>query len=203
MTFDLPILNDEDWKSLYRNSGVTGWLIRLRKKSTVRNKVLGYFAVEMISPKPGSETIFRIQSSKTASLGVYYAASSISSRLDHLPCPAFDHRLLIDEIEVSKSPVGKVLWATSPSDQQTINAKVDLISYSAITINGGMSLMGDYYVDLALYNPKTKNRMSSYMELANFVSVKKEKTKIIKGCENYVVPDQEDQNSVKKFKFGS
>lgn len=203
ISFELPKLGDSEWKSLHNNNGVSGWLIRLRKKSNMRNEILGYFAVEMISPKPGSEFLYRVSSSDKASIGINYAASSISTRLDHLPCPAFDHRILIDEIEVTHRPVGRKLWVTSPADERTIGAKVNLISYSAVSVNGGMSLIGEYYIDLALYNPKQKLKKSSYIELANHVSLTKEENVVIKGCENFQVPDVEDHNPVKKFKFGN
>lgn len=203
MYFELPKLSDEAWKSLYENEAINGWLIRLRRKNNLRNEVMGYYAVEMISPKPESKSIYRIQGTKEASLGVYYAASSISSRLDHLPCPAFDHRFWLDDIEVTDRPVGERLWVTNPVDEITMRPKVTVISYSAVTINGGMSLKGEYYIDLALYNTFTKKKKTSLIELANHVSVQKEEERVIKGCENYVVPDKGDQDPIKKFKFGN
>ncbi len=203
MHFDLPILSDSAWKSLYVDETINGWLIRLRRKSNLRNEILGYYSIEMISPKPGSKSIYRIQGTKQSSLGINYAASSISSRLDQLPCPAFDHSLWLEDFEVVDSPVGQRMWVTNPVDEQRMAPKVIPISYSAVTVNGGMSLIGDYYIDLALYNTATKRKKTAFLELANYVSVKEEEDRTVKGCENYVVPNKGDQDPVKKFKFGN
>ncbi|MCF8060530.1 MAG: hypothetical protein K9K67_14610 [Bacteriovoracaceae bacterium] len=202
LSFDLPVLEDDDLKTLYKNRGANGWLIRLRRKTGIRNENLGYFAVEVISPKPGSESIYRYSSSKKGSVGVYYAASSVSTRLDQLPCPAFDHRLVIEEADVESSNVGELLWVSSSSESSNVSAKVHLISYSPITVNGGMELKGDYYIDIALYNTSSKERMTSFLQISNFIAVKKEEEVSVKGCSNYIVPNKGDARGNKKFKFG-
>lgn len=202
LSFDIPVLDEAHLKTLYKERGANGWLVRLRRKSGLRNENMGYFAMEVISPKPGSETSFRYSSSKKASIGIYYAASSVSTRLDQLPCPAFGHRLIIEDADVVKSNVGELLWASSSSESYDVSAKVQLISYSPITFNGGMELKGDYYIDLALYNTQSKQRLSSYLQISNYGAIKKEEIVSVKGCENYIVPNKGEHSPRKKFKFG-
>lgn len=176
--------------------------MRLRRKTPNRNEVMGYLGMEMISLKPGTKDSFRFSTSKKGSVGVYYAASSISTRLDSLPCPALNHRLLIDDGEVVSDNSQEKLWAASPVDRKTMSAKVHQISYSPITLNGGMSLIGDYYIDLAMYNTNTKIRSSAWLPISNYLAIKKEEEIVIKGCENFVVPDRGSGDPVKKFHFG-
>lgn len=202
MSFDLPVLDDSAWKTLIEERDANGWLIRLRRKSGTRNERMGYLAVEMVSPKSGSKGVYRYNTSRKASVGVYYAASSVSTRLDRLPCPAFNHRYLIDEYGVESNNLGERLWASSSADSQRVSAKVEMISYSPITINGGMELSGDYHIDLALYNTKTKQRLSSYLEISHFARVEKEKSVSVKGCEGFTVPPKRKEGPRDKFKFG-
>lgn len=163
---------------------------------------MGYMAMEMISVKPGTKDTFRYSTSTRGSVGVYYAASSISTRLDNLPCPALDHRLVIEDSDLIDNKNQNNLWVTSAVDKKQLTAKVQMISYSPITLNGGMSLKGEYYIDLALYNTATKYRVTSWVTVSNYVSVAKEENVVIKGCENYIVPDKGAEDGVKKFKFG-
>lgn len=202
LTFEVPDLNEREWQSIFEHNEANGWIIRLRKKYTTRNEVMGFMAMEMISLKPGTEKRFRVSKSRKGSVGVYYAASSISTRLDSLPCPALNHRLLIDSSEVINESRREKLWVTSAVDKKLMSAKVQLISYSPITLNGGMSLKGDYFIDLALYNTTTRYRVSGWVPIANYVSIQKEEDVAVKGCENYVVPTKGTEDPTKKFKFG-
>ena len=83
-----------------------------------------------------------------------------------------------------------------------VNRKVELISYSPVTVNGGMELKGDYSIELAFYNQKSKRRLSSFVELEKVVSLDKEEVVAVEGCENYIVPERGKGDSIKKFKFG-
>jgi hypothetical protein len=202
MSFEIPTMDNSAWQTLFKERGANGWLIRLRRKTGTRNERMGYFAMEMVSPKPGVSDVYRYSSSRKASVGIYYAASSVSTRLDRLPCPAFGHRYLIDSFGVEDNNLGERLWVSSSADSTRVTAKVQLISYSPITINGGMELSGDYFIDLALYNTQSKQRLSSYLEISNFARVKKEVTVPVKGCEGFTVPDKGQYNPREKFKFG-
>lgn len=202
LSFELPIVEEEGLKTLYKKQNVDAWLIRLRRRQGIRSQTMAYFSMNLVSPKPGSAKL-RYQSPKKGSVGIYYAASSISTRLDSLPCPALEHRLYLDEADIETVSKGEQMWVVSSSEETTISAKVDLISYSPLTVNGGMSLKGEYYIDLAFYNSGEKKRMSTFMPLADRVEVTNESSVSVKGCENYVVPDKDSGDPVKKFKFGS
>jgi len=156
----------------------------------------------LVSPHPDSSEDLRLVSPRKGSIGVYYAASSISTRLDSLPCPALEHSLYIEDAELVDQREKDNLWVVSAGENTPIRAKVELISYSPITVNGGMNLLGDYAIELAFYNIDSKRRLSSFVSLPGKIEIKKEEIVVIKGCENYVVPNKGDRSATDKFKFG-
>ncbi len=201
LSFELPIVEEEGLKILYEKKNVDAWLIRLRRRQGIRNETMSYFSLNLVSQKPGS-TKLRFQSPNKGSVGVYYAASSLSTRLDTLPCPALEHRLFLKESSIESVNKGEQMWMISSAEESHISAKVNLISYSPLTVNGGMSLMGEYFVDLAFYNSKEKMRVSAFLPLADKVQVNEEAFVKVKGCENFVVPEKGSGDPVKKFNFG-
>jgi len=203
LSFELPLLSDEALKVLYEKKNIDSWLIRLKRKQGLHSEILGYYSMTMISPDPRHSSRLRFRSPKKASIGINYAASSISMRLSELPCPALNHRLLIDDYEVKNKGTNKQSWVVSGVDDYYVSPKVTMISYSPITVNGGMKLKGDYSVELAFYNQKLKRRLSSFVTLMNIASVEKEAEVTVKGCENYIVPNREEGegNPVQRFKF--
>lgn len=202
LSFELPLVEEEGLRVLYEEKGVDAWLIRLRRKQGLRNEIMAYFSMNLVSSKPGGSSKLRFQSPRKGSIGIYYAASSISTRLDSLPCPALGHRLYLDEAGIEKVGRGQQMWVVSSAEESSISAKVGLISYSPLTVNGGMSLKGEYFIDLAFYNSLGKKRMSSFLPLNDKGQVGKEEFVNVKGCENYVVPSKGSGDPVKNFRFG-
>ncbi len=201
-SFEMPQIDDDALELLYDKKKIDAWLIKLERKQGLHTEILGYYSMMLVSPDPRNSSHLRFSSPKKGSIGVNYAASSISMRLNELPCPALNHRLLIDDYEIKKSGLSKQEWVVSGADDYYVPAKVTMISYSPVTVNGGMELKGDYSVEIAFYNQKLKRRLSSFVPLVNAARVEKEIEVAVKGCENYVVPDREKgDDPVKKFKF--
>ncbi len=202
-SFELPQIDNDALELLYEKKKIDAWLIKLERKEGLRTEILGYYSMMLVSPDPRNPNNLRFSSPKKGSIGVNYAASSISMRLSELPCPALNHRLLIDEHDLKSMGPSKQEWVVSGADDYYVPAKVTMISYSPVTVNGGMELKGDYTVEIAFYNQKLKRRLSSFVALVNAASVEKEIEVAVKGCENYVVPERqrEGEDPVKKFKF--
>lgn len=202
ITFEVPPLNKDEWVSLYNNHKVNGWIARIRKKTLTSNKIMGYLTMEMISKRENRGNSFSVSKSEKGSVGINYAASSMSTRLSDLPCPAFNHRLLISDHRIVPEKNGSLLWMTSSADTKYMSVKTNLISYSPITLNGGMSLKGHYFVDLALFNTNSKYRKSSWITINDYVAIEKEENVSINGCANYLIPDREQNKKRNKFRFG-
>ena len=201
-SFNLPQISDEALEVLYKQKHIDSWLIKLERKQGLRTEILGYYSMMLVSPDPRNVDKLRFNSPKKGSLGVNYAASSISMRLNELPCPALNHRLLIEDFGLKSTGTVSQKWVVSGVDDHNVSAKVSVISYSPITVNGGMKLKGEYRVELAFYNQKLKRRLSGFNALAKAATIDKEVEVAVKGCENYIVPARGSEDTTKNFKFG-
>jgi hypothetical protein len=200
----IPQLKKDDMEKLYREKGIDSWLIRVKRRASTSSRTMGYFTVQFAFENQKSHGEIRFNQSNSASLGINYAASSLSTRLDNIPCPALDHRLKINNVEVVKSNTGrKKLFSVTLAETESIRAKVHPIAYSPVTVNGGMQLTGEYLAEAALYRIGKKERASSYVELDDYAKVGREETTVIRGCKGYRIPERSDKddNLIKKFKF--
>ena len=200
-SFDLPMIEDDALELLFKEKGINAWLIKLERKQGLRSETLGYYSMLLVSPDPRSPENLRFNSPRKGSLGVNYAASSISMRLNELPCPALNHRLLIDDYGLKENSVPRQQWVVSGADDYYVPSKVTMISYSPIEVNGGMQLKGEYFVEIAFYNHKLKRRLSPFVALEKVAAIDKEVEVAVKGCENYIVPERGKDDVIDKFKF--
>ena len=202
--FGLPQLNTEDMKKLYKEKGIDSWIVKVKRRASTSSRTIGYFAVQFAFENPKEPGEIRFAQSGSASVGIYYAASSLSTRLDNIPCPALDHRLKINEVVVEKSKtVQSKLFSITSAETESIRAKVHAIAYSPVTVNGGMNLTGEYIAEIALYRLGKKEKASSYIVLDDYARIGREQTTVIRGCKGYRIPERSDKddNLMKKFKF--
>jgi len=196
-----PQLETDDIEDLVNNRGADSWLIRVRRRNMGRSEVLGFLYVPIVLPGTKESGQMRIKQTKGGFFSVYYAAAALSSRFEKFDCPAFDHDKWIEEIKIEKENGPGSVIATSPSEMETISARVEAFSYSPITLNGGRSLSGEYIIDLALYNQSEKRKMSNYLELEDRVIVSNEVSVPLEGCTGFKIPPKEEEKS-QPFKFG-
>lgn len=202
--FGLPQLSADDMKKLYDKKGIDSWIVRVKRRASTSSRTMGYFAVQFAFENPKEPGKMRYVQSGTASVGIYYAASSLSTRLDNIPCPALDHRLKINDVVVEESKTGQSkLFSITSGETESIRAKVHAIAYSPVTVNGGMNLTGEYLAEIALYRLGKKEKASSYITLDDYARVGREQTTVIRGCKGYRIPERSDKddNLMKKFKF--
>lgn len=63
------------------------------------------------------------------------------------------------------------------------NEKSNLVELTPTAFNGGHSLVGNYYVEIAPYNSKKKQIYSSFERIPMHISVSEEETVSVKSCE--------------------
>lgn len=197
LSFELPKLSEKARAQLFDEMKIDSWLIRVRQN----DKAIAYAGMQFISQMPGSNSFFRFTKTSRGSIGINYAASSLSTRLDRVPCPVLDHRLFIERAKVVNSKRSVRVSVTS-SESSTPPGKVEMISFSPVTVNGGMNLVGVYQIEIALYNSKEKKVMSQFSEISNTLNIEREKRVTVKGCEGYNLPPKTDSDPMKEFKFG-
>jgi hypothetical protein len=198
--FELPLLKDEGMEKLYKK-GIDSFVIRMKRRTLGRVETMGYYSLEFASPHPRSPKEIRFKRNKVGSLGVNFAAGSISERLNRLSCPAFNHRLRLKTFEVKRDREFGQLWSIGSMENRRISAKVTPIAYTPIVINGGMGLTGEYFVEVAFYSQKTHEKRSNFVRLYDSANVGKSEAVYIKGCSNAAAPNRGSEDPVDKFKF--
>jgi hypothetical protein len=200
----LPQLKSEHIDTLLRETDINSWLIVLRKKTLTKNKILNRSYVPMIVPGTTKSKIkSRMKQMKFGYIRVYYPAAALSNRFENFPCPAFKHSLIITDANVQKMSDALSPITISPSQRSRINQKVNKFEYNAKKVNGGNYLVGNYEVEIALYNFENKMIYSNFYGLSQRARILKEKSVTISGCENFVIPDTPPpSDGIKQFKFG-
>lgn len=203
MKIDFPRLQIGDIEDLVKKVDIDSWLVRVHKQTGYGSDILGHFYIPMI--KPGSSTSsLRVSQMEYGMVNIYYAAASVSPRFENFACPAFNHQLYLDDDDVDLEETDYLTQImVNPSDSALIQAKLNTFGYQPTTLNAGMSLVGSYFVDVALFDSRAKTRRSSFLRLPQTVRVKLERTHPISGCTDVVVPEKkEDTRSYHDFKFG-
>lgn len=200
---DFPRLRIDDIEDLVTKTDLDSWIVRVHQQTGYGSNILGHFYIPMIKPGSTSSSL-RVSQMEYGMVNIYYAASSVSPRFENLNCPPFNHQLYIDDddLEIDETDfLTKVM--VNPSDFSLVQAKLDTFGYQPTTLNAGMSLVGSYFVDVALYDSRSKMRRSSYLRLPQTVRVKLERTRPVSGCAGAQIPaKQEDTRSFRDFKFG-
>ena len=200
--FTFPLLEKDHLRELLELHDVNAWIIKIVKLGFSRARPIGYMYVPLSVPTPQRK--YSYKQIKTGTFSIVYAAASISTRFEKFPCPAFDHRLIIEDFEIKdKKTFGEKVISVTPTQQGKINAKISKFSYSTYKINGGTSIKGDYGVEIALFDSIKKRRKSNFVNFPQVVRVLSEKKKSITGCAGYKIPDRpRESGGVKAFKFG-
>ena len=107
---DLPQLSSSDKMLLYNEREVDSWLIRLvRYKRSGAFEPLGEIYAPLIRKKfRGGAT--NASSLRNVFFRIVYAAIAPAKRFESFVCPAFDHNLYIDEMNIEKSTNNSALF---------------------------------------------------------------------------------------------
>ncbi|MCK5882315.1 MAG: hypothetical protein KAG61_01395 [Bacteriovoracaceae bacterium] len=201
-----PALEMESVRDLNKKMKVDSWLVRIHKRSNYGSKILGYFFVPMIAP--GSDvysTSFRVRQIEYGVVNIYYAAAGHTPRFENLKCPPFNHQFRIEDKDIVIQKSNKLTkMMVGPSEYSYIRRKIESFGYRPTTINAGMSLIGTYFADVALFDSKNKVKRSSYLQLPESVRVKLERTSPVPGCTDFEVTPRRPgkEKSYKDFRFG-
>lgn len=189
---DLPQLKKNDLKYLLEERGVDSWYLQLHRRGASRTEVLHRTVV------PLSQSVGQV---KTALFPIHYSASAISMRMAESPCPNFSHRYLIEGVSTKSQPVGLQTLTISPVNEAYVGGGYVKAEIRPSSINGGARLIGDYRLEIALFDSKSNRRKSNFMIMNDVVNVARETIIDIRGCEGFQMPDAPKQD-MKEFRFG-
>lgn len=201
-SIQFPQFDRESLDRLITDFGVNSWLVRVRRRAYSVNTTVGYMYIPLVVPGTQAENKFRRHQIKGGVFSLFYSAAAVSKRFENFECPAFNHDRLITEANISKSSDKNEVLYNGVTDNVIVQAPVTEFNYAGNILNAGETLVGDYDVDLALYNHKFKERKSNFVTLNSYVSVKRESRITINGCEGFKIPPkEEDVDRAKLFRW--
>lgn len=174
---DLPKLKKDDLMFLSEQKNVDSWIVRVIAKRNSETQDLGSL-YSIFQPRHSSRT-----SSSTASkvaIKIYYAAGYASERFRSFKCPAFGHDKKIDEMFIAgNDDEFEIHLAQSTS----YGEKSQLVDLNPSAFNGGNSLVGEYWLEIAPYDSKNKMIHGPFKRIPRHVVVKKETIVPVKSCD--------------------
>lgn len=201
LSFSLPNIEDKDLIDIAKDTGADHWLVRMRRSRANRQEDVGAIQIPLFHQpvnfkKPlGKTTRFE--------LDLVYVAAYIISRFDAKTCPMVNHKKKITSVVVKDQPVLTETFSVSRINRKTYLRKVDSSGFTQHKFNGGQKLFGQYSLEIAFYNSKTKKVVSNYVSYPQHIFVEREKAVSLPKCQ----PDKSSEGKstedlIKEFRFG-
>lgn len=173
---ELPKVKKDDLDFLLSEKGIDSWILRLIVGRSSGNQDLGSLYAPF-RPKKHSRSIQN--SIKSVTMKVFYASAYASQRFRNFNCPAFGHSKKITSMDIEGENEEFTLKVSSTSPY---NEKSQLVELTPSSFNGGNSLEGNYYIEIAFYNSKDKTIHSAFKRIPMYVAVKGEENVTVKSC---------------------
>jgi len=172
LSVSVPIVSEDAKKVLYKKHGIDSWVFRFNRKRRGRVDPIGhvFYHFNNIST-----------STKAFPLNIYYHAASISHRFRYFHCPAFDHRFHLPDVNLSKREITlqeDIFVRAMPK----VKSKVNRLGFTPLVVTAGRSMLGEYQVDFALYNSKTKQRFSMWFPVDKMLYINRELRRTVASC---------------------
>ncbi|MBT3237061.1 MAG: hypothetical protein HN353_13980 [Bdellovibrionales bacterium] len=195
---DVPTMSKSDVLLLHKRFSIDAWLIRIRRRGDYSSGgVEGYYFVPLV--RNDHVRGLKVQSISSSKFKVYYASAYMSRRFENFFCPAFHHRFYLTDVLIKDDRIKqRQRFNIFKSDIYQVQGKVEPFNMTAFKLNGGNSLIGRYQVDLAFYNTIEKRRKSNYLPFQEFLEVKDERRREVKGCANFKIPSKAESYDVLK-----
>lgn len=177
---EMPKLKSEDLDFLSEIRGIDAWIIRVISLKGSEQQDLGSLYTNF---RPSRKS--RVESgsaAKTVSVKIYYAAAYASERLRNSRCPSFNHDKKIASMEI----VGEDSTFSIPIGSGIpYGERSQLIELSPSSFNAGNSLEGKYYLEIAAYNSRKKEIVSTFKRLPKYILISSEEKVLIESCIGY------------------
>ena len=177
MVLALPKIDSDDVMFLQTTYGVDAWLVKIIQSNALSSHME---LVTIYAP-------FRVRQSgraggllmKSLSFNFTYAAAAISERFRRFNCPAFSHDKRLDKWEIvgEEKPIEILVRPEARFDE-----RLKLSELVPTTLNVGNTMVGDYYIEVALFNTAQKQTYSSFQRLPFHLKVLSEDSIVVDGC---------------------
>ncbi len=178
ITFNIamPQVAQDDLDYLIDERDVDSWIIRVIAYKNSEKQDLGSL-YSLFRPRKLSRT--STGAATTVALKIYYAAAYASERFRNAKCPPLGHNKKIKamRIEDSKEP-----FSLSIEGAQSYMEKSQLIELTPSSFNGGMTLQGEYWFEIAPYNSKKKMIHAPFKKIPGSIIISEEESVAVPSC---------------------
>lgn len=175
---DMPKIRQDDLNYLEENRNVDAWILRLIVNRGSETQDLGSLYT-LFNPRKVARGA-QAGAASSVTLKVFYAAAYASERFRSFKCPALGHNKKISSMKISGSNDD---FSLTLSQALPYNEKSHLVELTPSAFNGGNSLMGEYYVEIAAYDSKKKLIHSAFKRLPMNITVSGEDSVRVKSCD--------------------
>ncbi len=193
----LPDLSNSELKSLHSDFGMDSWVIKVNRVQSGNRQLIGYFYVPLVYQKADG---ISLRSVTSGVIQILYNDAAPSKRFSEFPCPAFGHSYRIGDTTLDTSEESTV--TATKGRKRPLNAKIDKLEFGALGFNGGKSLQGIYWTEIALFDSARGETLSDFSPLGGKLAINSEKSVAIKGCSDFAIPKRDEDGGVNEFKFG-
>lgn len=175
---DMPNIKQDDLDYLTETYGVDAWILRIIAQRGSETQDLGSLYTPFQTKKiiRGSH---KTGAPSNVSFKVYYAAAYASERFRTFSCPAFGHNLKIDSMSINGDDSE---FSLSITQSMPYPERSQLVELSPSAFNGGNSLKGEYFIEIAPYNSEKKVILASFKRLPQSIVISSEEKKNISSC---------------------
>ncbi len=174
----LPILEESDLEAIERNYDIDSWLVKVIHKTKLGQR---HHLATILAPfRSRMQTSFSVNQTKSIAFSLTYAAWATSERFRKFQCPAFSHRFRLQNFSVEDS---EALMEFNISKIGKFSESYSVTELVPPKITIAQSMVGDFYLEAALFNSKTKTLYTSFQQLPTYLVVREEKVVSVSGCE--------------------
>lgn len=192
-----PILSESELKSLNKEYNMDSWLLRINRVQNGNRQVLGHLYVPLVYQKSAGVSLRSVSSGV---IQILYSDAAPSKRFSEFPCPAFGHSLRIGDTTLDTSAESTI--TATKGRKRPLPVKAEKLEFGALGFNGGKSLQGIYWTEIALFDSVRGETLSDFSNLGGKLAINTEKSIAINGCSDFAIPKREEDGGLKEFKFG-
>lgn len=176
---EMPKISNSDLEYLNQHKGIDSWIIRVIADRGSKTQDLGSLYVLFKTKKltRGTQNSGPISN---ITIKIFYAAAYASERFRGFKCPAFSHNKRISSMKINGKNED---FDLSIGQAVPYNEKNLTVELSPSSFNGGYSLIGDYFMEIAAYDSTKKYIYSSFKRIPMYVRVEEEDEIRISSCD--------------------
>lgn len=176
---DMPRVDQDDLEYLIEHKNIDAWILRLIVNRGSETQDLGSLYA-LFKPKRLSRGTESSEAPSSVTLKVFYAAAYASERFRSFKCPAFSHNKKIESMSIEGENTDFTL---DIGQAYSYNERSHQVELTPSAFNGGNSLIGNYFVEIAPYDSKKKMIHSSFKRIPMSVNIAREESIRIQSCD--------------------